>query len=94
MDDDSLSTLQPLSHNTARLTLLYYYFDDKYLDELHSVVPPVQTFTAQTCFATSIKSPYKFSTYTFSKNGVSLWNLLPKNRYCEKQTPERYNLNL
>lgn len=40
----------PLSHRckVANLSLFYRYFNVKYHDELHSIVPLVQTFTPKT----------------------------------------------
>lgn len=40
---------------TDTMLLFCSYFNGKYSDELHSLVPSVQTFTDRTCHATSME---------------------------------------
>ena len=88
--DDLFSSLQPLSQrrDVASLSLLYRYFHGKCSNELHSLVPPRQTFRARTRLATSVESNHphplripnlrrKFHDVTFFPRTTHLWNSLP-----------------
>ena len=99
---DLFTTLQPLSHrrNVASLTLLYRYFHGKCSVELHSLVPPLRTFSARTRFATSTETNHpfflntpplrrKFHAESFFPRTTSLWNKLPRDCF-----PNGYNLKL
>lgn len=59
--EDLFSSLQPLSQrNNIASLLLLYYFHVKCPDELHSLVPPVQTSTTKTCQTISESNPLHF----------------------------------
>ena len=51
--EELFNTLQPLSHrrDVASLSLFYRYFHGRCSEELHSLVPALQSFPVRTCFA-------------------------------------------
>ena len=99
--DELFSSLEPLSHrrDVASLSLPYRYFHGKCSDEIHSLIPKAQTFTARTRLATSpvanhlhfLRLPNirrKFHADSFIPRTSSLWNKLPRDCF-----PSSYNLN-
>ncbi len=98
--DDLFSTLAPLSlrRDVASLSLLYRYFHGRCSNELHSLVPPLQTFRVRTRLAAFTQSnhPYtlrsplirnQFHENSFFPRTTRLWNSLPAHCF-----PASYNL--
>lgn len=58
MEGDLFSILQPFCHrrNFASLSLLCVYFYGRFLQEIHSLVPPVKPLTAWRIYTTSKES--------------------------------------
>lgn len=68
--DEFFSTLQPISPHTSRSL---FSFHGRYLVELHSLISPLQTFTATI--------PHQDATYTQFTHFLSLCSSLEKNKF-------------
>lgn len=88
LHNELFSTLHPLSHkqNVASHLLLYHYFHGKCFNELHSLVPPVLTFTAKTHHAVYSGMNHPHSLH---KKEVPLDQVLHKNFCFVEQTLDR-----
>lgn len=91
---------QPVRQNITSLLLLYPHFYRKCSDEVHSLVPPVVTFTCKTSHTTHMKITKlcinhlhflqlrcKFYSSSFFLQIATLWNQLPRGSF-----PDHYNL--